>query len=586
MGIYTQAKKSISISTPLGDDVLLLTAIAGSEHISELFEFDLETLSESHNLEANKLIGKAVTVNIHDKNGRFFNGYVNELQLGGIIKIGTAKGHRQYNFTIVPWLWFLSKRTNCRIFQKKTAVDIIKAIFNDHPLIAEYKINKLSETYVEREYCVQFNETDLDFVIRLMEEEGIAYYFEHSQSKHTLILVDQKNTYGKCKENKVEFASGSVDFAHINSWNHQYSFCEGKRTQRDYNFKKPKDKLEYSTPSIVDLPLIKDLEHYNYPGYYDSRDIGVRHTKSRMVGEELSSNTVEASSNCSSFIAGSTFELSQHEAESEQGKYIIVSIFHSFTEESYYSNELDFSVYSNHFTCIPESVHFRPLPLMIKPMMRGPQTAVVVGTQGEEIDVDEFGRIKVQFYWDREGKYNENSSCWIRVAQALAGNKWGSQVTPRIGQEVIVNFLDGDPDRPIITGSVYNKDNMPTYPSKTQHGIKSHSTLKGGASNFNELRFEDKKGSEELFIQAEKDFHRLVKNNEESDIKANHTMVVKKASKTKAQSVQIKADDFIEFVVGGSTIKITPTGILVKTTKADIKGSAMVVVKGGLVKLN
>jgi len=582
---YTQKNRSISITTPLGEDVLLLTGISGSEHISELFEFGIETLSEDHALVAKKLVGKAVTIKIDDNNSRYFHGYVNELHLGDIIASGVADGLREYSFTIVPWMWFLSQRTNCRIFQNKSAVDIIEAIFGEHELIAKFK-KKLSTTYEPREYCVQFNESDLDFVIRLMEEEGIVYYFEHEKDNHTLVMADKKNAYSDCKESEVRFARSNMAEKHIDSWDHQYTFCEGKRTQRDYNFKKPKDKLEFSTPTKVDLPMIKNFEHYNYPGYYEESGPGKRHTKSRMVGEELAYDIVEASSNCSSFSAGSTFKLTEHESKAELSKYILVSVHHSASEESYYAGGGASGVYSNTFTCIPDSVHFRPLPTMIKPMMRGPQTAVVVGSKGEEIEIDEFGRIKVQFYWDREGGYNEKSSCWIRVAQPYAGNKWGSQITPRIGQEVIVNFLDGDPDRPIVTGAVYNKDNMPPYPNKTQHGIKSHSTLKGGASNFNELRFDDKKGSEEIFIQAEKDYRRLVKNDEESEIKANHRMKVTLASETEAKSVYVKASDFIEFKCGGSTIKMTPTGILIKTTKVDIKGSAMVVVKGGLVKIN
>ena len=586
MSLYTQDNRLISITTPLGKDGLLITGISGSEHISGLFEFGIEALSENHFIEAKELVGKAVTVKIHDANERFFNGYVNELSHGDLVSAGPAKGFRQYGFSIVPWMWFLSKRTNCRIFQEKDSIEIIKEIFKDHGAIAKFK-TKLTGGYDKREYCVQYNETDLEFVIRLMEEDGIAYYFEHTEKEHMLVLTDKKDAYELCKEKKVKFNRGSPAHKHIDSWNHQYTFGEGKRTERDYNFKKPKDKLECSTPTKIDLPMIKSFENYSYPGFYDNSGSGTRQTKNRMVGEELAYDVVDGSSNCSSFIAGTRFEMIEHETKKENKEYILTSVHHSISEESYYTDGGS-SSYMNTFTCIPASVHFRPLPVMIKPVMHGPQTAVVVGKKGEEIDIDKYGRIKVQFYWDREGKYDEKSSCWIRVAQGYAGNKWGVQFTPRIGQEVIVNYLDGDPDRPIVTGAVYNQDNMPPYTGgeKTRDGIKSHSTLKGGASNFNEFRFEDKKGSEEIFIQAEKDYRWLVKNDEESEIKNNKTIKVTKASKQEAKSIYYKAADFIEFKVGGSTIKMTPTGILIKTTKCDIKGSAMVVVKGGLVKIN
>ncbi|VAW59619.1 VgrG protein [hydrothermal vent metagenome] len=586
MSQITQKNRTISLTAPLGDDELLLSSMSGTEYISELFEFQLEVLSENQLLKARKIIGKSVTVNIHDSNGRFFNGYVSELRLGGIVPTGDIN-LRQYNLTIVPWLWFLSKRSNCRIFQNKTAVNIIEEIFKEHDIISQFKMN-LSEKYKKREYCVQFNESDLDFVIRLMEEEGIAYYFEHEKKKHTLVMVDQKNSYCDCREKEVLFTRGGSDREHINSWDHQYAFCGGKRTQRDYNFKNPEDKLEFSTPTLVKLPLNANLEQYNYPGYHEMADQGEQRTKNRMLGEELAHSVIEASSNCSSFYAGGVFEIKEHECESEKGRYILVSVSHHFHDDSYYAQDASGADYNNSFMCIPGNVHFSPLPSMIKPVMKGPQTAIVVGSKGEEIEIDKYGRVKVQFHWDREGRYDEKSSCWIRVAQAYAGNKWGTQITPRIGQEVIVSFLDGDPDRPIITGSVYNNDNMPPYPQakKTQHGIKSHSTLSGGPKNFNELRFDDKKGSEEVFIQAEKDYRRLIKNDEKSEIKANHYMKVAKTSKTKAQSVTIEATDFIELKVGGSSIKLTSTGILIKATKIDVKGSAMVVVKGGLIKLN
>jgi len=262
--------------------------------------------------------------------------------------------------------------------------------------------------------------------------------------------------------------------------------------------------------------------------------------------------------------------------------------------------------------CVPEKIKVRPQHILIKQRTHGPQTAIVVGPKGEEIYLDKYNRIKVQFHWDRLGKSDENSSCWIRVAESYSGKKWGTQFIPRIGQEVIVDFIDGDPDKPLITGSVYNGDNTPPYSSKTQSGIKTHSSLKGDASNYNEFRFDDKKGSEEVYLQAEKDFNRLVKNDETGDIQANqtqtvkdnrtitvtdgnesttvskgtHSLTVKQGSTTKAQKVLIQADQSIELKVGGSSIKMTPAGIVIKSTKVDVKGSALVVIKGGLTKIN
>jgi len=247
------------------------------------------------------------------------------------------------------------------------------------------------------------------------------------------------------------------------------------------------------------------------------------------------------------------------------------------------------TTYESDFTGIPKGVAYRPPRRSTKPRIDGVQTAIVVGLAGEEIFTDEHGRVKVQFHWDLDGQQDENTSCWIRVSPAWAGEGWGSVFIPRIGQEVVVDFVNGDPDRPLITGRVYHGTNTPAYTlpaNKTQSGLKTHSTPGGGEKNFNELRFEDKKGDEEIFMQAEKDYRRLVKNDEQADIKANLTLNITEASQQKAKSVLIDASDIIELKVGGSSIKITPTGIVVETTKVDVKGNAIVNIKGGLVKIN
>ncbi len=585
MSNFTQDNRLLSVTTPLGKDKLLLASISGAEYISSLFEYELELLSEDHGIDAKKIVGKSITAVVQDKMSRSFDGYVIRMSRGDVLDTGKDKHLRQYRMTIVPWLWFLSRRVNCRIFQEMTAVEVIEEIFKDHKVIAKFQ-KKLKTNYKKREYCVQFNESDLEFVTRLLEEEGIAYYFQHEKGKHELLLVDQKNAYLDCSEAKVDYSRGDIKDTHIFDWDHYYSFTTGKWTVSDYDFKKPTTNLLSSSPTVVDLPNIKQFEHYEYPGFYEKPADGKITAETRMTASEVPHDIVKGASNCSSFYAGGMFQVAKHESKSETGKYILTSLFIQAKDDSYLSGDMSSRGYSNTFQCIPASIHFRPEPVRIKPVMRGPQTALVVGNKGEEIHIDKFGRIKVQFYWDREGKLDANSTCYIRVAQAFAGNKWGSQFIPRIGQEVIVNFLDGDPDRPIVTGAVYNADNMPPYSTKTQSGIKTHSTTKGDASNFNEFRFEDKQGSEEIFIQAEKDFKRLVKNDEEGKIEANHTLKITKASKTEAKSILLKAQDSITLKVGGSTIKMTPTGIVIKSTKIDIKGSAMTVVKGGLVKIN
>lgn len=568
---YDAENKLLLLATPLkGKDKLQISSISGAEYISALFEYKIEAFSKNLSIKPKELIGKAVTVKIQDENARYFNGYVNQLLVGDACDLGGAE-NRNYTLSVVPWLWFLSKTIKCRIYQNQTTMEIVKTVFDDYKTLAKYK-SMVKGTYPKREYCVQFNESDFDFVTRLLIEEGIAYYFTHEDGKHTLVLVDQKNAYPKCKQEDV-LCTSNIAQPHISSLQHKYAFVTGKRVHTDYDFTKPKAKMQKEAESKIDLPNVNKSEHYTYPGSYTEGPAGQGYAKSRLQAEELGFDKIEGRSNCSSFFAGGMFSV-KHEIKEENGSFIIVSMI--------FEAAINNDTYTNKFTCIPSDVHFRPRPSVNKPViksnMAGPQTALVVGDKGEEIHIDKYGRIKVQFYWDREGKFDSNSSCYVRVAQSFAGNKWGSQFIPRVGQEVIVEFLNGDPDRPIITGAVYNDANKPPYSAKTKSGIKTRSTTNAGDSNFNELSFDDKKGSEVIYLQAEKDLTRLIKNDEAT--------IVKNASAKKAKTVSIEAQDSIKLIVGQSTIEMTPTSITIKSTKVDVNGEAMAVVKGGLVKIN
>jgi len=596
MDQLSQEHRLISISSPLKKDELLLTSFQGGEYISRLFEFHLEVLSENVTLDPKELVGEQVTVTIQNGKERFFTGFVSRFSFGEI----KANDLRQYKLTIVPWLWFLTKTNNQRIFQEVNTKDIVSKIFSDYGFNDFEFVAKGGKP---REYCVQYGESDFDFVTRLLEEEGIAYYFKHDKEKHKLILVDKQNAYEDCDENEVTYSKGNQSEAQITQWEHHYEFRKGEWSINDYNFKEPKKKLLISSKTKNKFSNVKKFEHYEYPSMYDTTSAESL-VSIRMEAEEAAINTIEATSDCSSFYAGGKFKLTKHAAKSEKDNYIITGIFHRAFDTSYFTGSEGQSEYGNNFVCIPANVHFRPLRTQTKPVMNGPQSAIVTGPSGEEIYIDQFGRIKVQFPWDREGKNNESSSCYLRVVQSWAGDQWGGSFIPRIGQEVIVNFLDGDPDRPLVTGTVYNGDNKPPYASKTQSGIKTQSTKGAGKQNYNELRFEDLKGSEEIFIQAEKDFNRLVKNDEDALIKNNHSRTIEKGNETikvskgnrtlsvknkistDASDILIKGKKSIELKVGGSSIKMTPSGIVIKATKVDVKGSAMVAIKGGITKIN
>ncbi len=519
MSDFTQDNRFIAIDTPLGKDVLLLTSFVGPEIVSSPFKFQLIALSSKLDIKPEELIGKQVTVKIQNEHGRVFNGLVSEFSFG---EIGSGS-FREYHLVLVPWLQFLSYTENRRIFQNKNSKDIISQVFSD---LGFNDFDFRADGGVEREYCVQYGESDLDFVSRLLQEEGYAYYFIHEEGKHTLIVVDKANAYDECVETNLTYSHGSSLDSEISSWKHEYEFRKGGWISNDFNFKEPDKNQEVETKSKSKFANNGKFKHYAYPDLYDVGS-GADLVKVRMDAEEVPMDTIAGLSNCSTFYAGGLFKLDKHDAKSEQGSYTLLSVEHRATDSSYISGMVGETGYANEFHCIPSEVHFRPAQKNKRPAMKGPQSAIVTGPAGEEIYIDEFGRIKVQFIWDREGENDENSSCFLRVMQTWAGNGWGASFIPRIGHEVIVTFLDGDPDRPIVTGAVYNGVNKPPYSSKTQSGIKTHSTKSGTSANYNELRFEDKKGSEQVYIHAEKNLDTMVENDETLTVDNDRTKTVK-----------------------------------------------------------
>jgi type VI secretion system secreted protein VgrG len=522
MAEFTQDQRLISIDSPLDKDELLLTSFEGVELISELFEFKIEVLSKNQTIKPEELIGKPLTVTIQNEIKRTFNGYVSQFAYGDV----KAENFRTYRLTMVPWLWFLSKTNNHRIFQEKTTKDIIEQVFQDYddPRFNDFEFH-LDGNYEPREYCVQHNESDLNFISRLLEEEGIAYYFEQHENSHVMKIVDAVDAYEQCQETDLVYSKADQPNAQIKTWEHVYQFRKGKWSLNDYDFKQPTKNQLKTTPSTSKFASANKFEHYEYSPYHDFSGIGEL-SKKRIEAEETPLNSIEGSSDCSSFYAGGKFKLASHAVNEEQGTYIITAVSHWAYDDSYLSGQGGGSDYNNDFACIPDTVHFRPPLIHPKPSMNGPQSAVVVGPSGEEIYIDEYGRVKVQFHWDREGKKDDNSSCFLRVMQPWAGSGWGTSFIPRMGMEVVVNFFNGDPDRPFISGSVYNDVNKPPYASKTQSGIKTRSTRGGASSNCNEFRFEDEKGSEQFYLHAEKDMDTSVENNETLTVQHDRTKTI------------------------------------------------------------
>ncbi|HYL65122.1 MAG TPA: type VI secretion system tip protein TssI/VgrG [Candidatus Methylomirabilis sp.] len=560
----TQGNRLIAIQTPLGQDALLLAKFSGRELISGLFHFTAEMLSLNHSLDLGDVIGKKVTISINlpDQSKRYWNGHVSRFGYAG-----RDDQFTHYQAEIVPWFWLLTRTADCQIFQQKTVTDIIKKVFQDHGF-QDFE-DRTQATYPQREYVVQYRETAFNFVSRLMEDAGIFYFFEHDQSTHKLVLADSPQVHKNCLgQYKVRFnySGGALvkDEDLIINWDAERELRPGKYALTDYNFQTPKTSLLSNVQTVDQVGDNTKYEIFDYPGTHTKKSEGDALTKVRMEEEEAVHSIVSGSSNCRSFAAGFKFNLDEHARKDQNGDFLLTEVSHAASvAESYAtSDKQSQETYSNHFTCIPFAVPFRPQRHTPKPIVQGPQTAVVVGPSGEEIYPDKYGRVRVQFFWDRQGKKDENSSCWVRVSQPWAGKNWGAINIPRIGQEVIVDFLEGDPDRPIITGRVYNDEQMPPYTlpdNMTRTTFMTRSSKGGGSSNYNELRFEDKKGDEQIFMNAEKDMDWRVENDSREFVGKDRSLIVKGDQKEKVsgeQHIQI-VNDQNESVGGDSSLNVT-----------------------------
>ena len=522
----------MAIDTSLGKDVLLLQALSGRESISSLFTFRLDLASEQNRAVSFKdIVGQNVTIRVTlaDDSQRYFNGFVSRFA-----QSGSDLRFTHYQMEVVPWLWFLTRIADCRIFQEKTIPDIIEEVFKSRGF-KDYRLS-LTATYDPREYCVQYRETDFNFVSRLMEQYGIFYFFEHENGKHTMVLADSETVHQPCPgqpKARYDLASGDVHADDvITGWHMEQELRTGKCSLTDYNFKTPSANLFADEATVVNVGGNNSFEIYDYPGEYLDKSQGKSLAAVRMQEEEADHLVVSGSGVCRAFTTGYKFTLEDHYRKDMNDAYVLTEIRHLASAGGSYSfaENVEAEQYSNQFTCIPAGVPFRPARITPNPFVQGPQTALVVGKSGEEIWVDKYGRVKVQFYWDRLGKKDENSSCWIRVSQPWAGAGWGAMWIPRIGQEVIVDFLEGDPDRPLITGRVYNAEQIVPYSlpdNQTRSTFMSRSSKNGGASNYNEIRFEDKKDSEQIFVNAEKDMDLRVEKESREFVGANRHLIVK-----------------------------------------------------------
>ena len=555
--------------------------LEGFEAVSQLFELRVTVVAREPLDFASVVRKKAsVTIEVDER-------YVGERHLHGIVSRldyeQTDKDATQYAVTIVPWAWLLLHRSDTRIFQGLTAPDIVKKVLEAAGAAAGDDFHlQLQGTYTVRDYCVQYRESDWDFVCRLLEDEGIAYHFDHSVSGHKLVMLDRTSSLAPVEGARtvvfrpVQGAMrASQSDAHVSRLHVSGEIRTGKVTLRDWNFEKPSLGLEATSSSAHD----SDLAAYDYPGLYQVKADGDAISKLRLEALEASRTHGSGDSHCPAFVAGRTFTLSEHPNEAFNRSYLLTRVEHRARDSfrAVDDTEEPIRTYRNTFEAIPASVPFRPPRVARRPQIQGAQTAIVVGPAGEEIHVDRYGRVKVQFHWDRLGKTDDKSSCWVRVAQTWASASFGAMFIPRVNDEVVVTFLDGDPDRPLIVGSVYHATNVAPYPlpdNKTRSTLKTNSTPGGGG--FNELRFEDKKGSEEVYLHAQKDSTIGVENDENHKVGHDQTLEVGN-DRTKTvkhdQTVTVEHDDTL-------TVKHDQTAAVAHDQSLTVDNDRSVTVKG------
>ncbi len=640
MAAWTRTTALITMTSPLGDDILIPVSLSAQEAISQPFQFDVRAVCQSGVIDPNALLNQpaCVTLQMSGAPVRYFHGIVRSVSAEGPVRGVTGAAALQvYNLILVPRLWFLGQTTDCRVFQKKSVSDIIGTIFHDAGL-TDVNGPPSSE---QREYTVQFNESDLHFITRLMEEEGWFYFFEHTASKHTLVIANQNQAFQDIPGATLHLTGGESDDTYLGDFNQAGVTVRGKMKFKDYDPVKPDTLLQNEQPTTLKTGGASARDAFRWPALTFDNGTVTDRTKREMEAAEANATLFDGASAFGRIVPGGKFKLQNRPAGPFDGSYVVRSVTHQATDDTWI-NQSGGAQYANRFTCFPAAVTWREPLATLRPRMDGIHAAIVLGPEGEEIYTDDLARVKLRFYWDHRDEATDSQSVWARVIQPWAGKGWGAQFIPRVGTEVAVAFVDGDPDRPIVVGGLYNGRDTPIYSKadKTKSGFRTRSTLKGGTSDFNEYTFDDKKGSELIYQQAQKDLKTYVKNDqtltvdncrivtvkkdETVDIQNNQTIKVKQdhsltvtegnraidvqqgnnsltvdmgnhTTDVKMGNVSLKADlgkisyealQSIELTVGQNSITIDQMGVTIKGLMISIEGQIQTEVKGLMTQVN
>jgi type VI secretion system secreted protein VgrG len=644
---WSRDKAMLTMTSPLGANALIPIGLSAQEAISSPFQFDVTVVSVQGTFDPDKLLNQPVCVTLQDRDAtplRYFHGIVQHLAAGATVRGQTGTTGVMYQLRLVPKLWFLSQTTDCRVYQNLSTADILQKLFTDVQLTDQQVI----PSGAKREYTVQFNETDLHFATRLMEEEGYFYFFEHTASAHKLIVANQNTAFPEIPEASLHITGSGGDNTLITDWRRPTATARGKMKLKDYDPTKPDTKLEQESPTTLKAGGAPQRDGFRWPAATFQNSTVTDRTKWEMEAAEAAVSLFEGSSQFGKLVAGGKFSIAtKPSAGSYDGTYALRSVSHHASDDTWL-NRGGGSSYANNFACFQTKVNWRQPIATPRPRMDGIHSALVLGPAGEEIYTDDLARVKVQFYWDHRQEASADQACWARVVQPWAGNGWGGQFIPRVGTEVAVAFVDGDPDRPIVIGGLYNGTQKPIYAvgDKTKSGFRSRSSLKGGTSDFNEFTFDDKDGNELVFLHAQKDLTTEVehdqtltvdncrvvtvkkdetveiKNNQKITVTQDQTITVSQGNrsvtisqgndsltistgnlsiKASTGKIAVNAMQEIELTVGGNSLKIDQTGVSItgtmvkiagqamldmKAPMSTLKGDGMLTLKGGLVLIN
>ncbi|WP_225770310.1 type VI secretion system Vgr family protein [Inquilinus sp. Marseille-Q2685] len=540
VGSLTQSGRLLAIRTPLGEDVFLLEAMEGVEEVCELFSFRLRVRSKRTDVKADELVGRPVSWSLELPGGerRWWSGVVGALEVGHPV----GDGLRSYSLVVHPWLWLFGHTSDCRIFQNQTTQQILETIFQEAG-IRDWDFGAVTGPKAVRPYCVQYNETDLAFVFRLLEEEGWAWWFRHEAgedgagARQVLVVSDGAHAWTEDEaEPEIRYTSTGTDLNDVKSWARHYAFKPGRVAEAEWNFETPSAPVLRDQPSTAPIATGEPFEMYRWGGRFLDKERADHVTRRRIETHEAGFETIEATSGNRRIHPGRRFRLYGHPLAEENGEYAVTAVRHRAVDTTYVgAGGQSAPTYENGFAVVPAKTRWVPEQRTPHPRIDGVQSAVVVGPPGEEIFTDPYGRIQVRFPWDRRAKGRDGDSCWLRVSQPWGGRGWGAQTIPRIGMEVLVAYYEGDPDKPMVVGVVPNPDKNVPYelPANKTKSVFRTNTHKG--TGFNELTFEDEKGREDVYLHAQKDFTTKIRNHKTERVDANHVQSVGGASVREVQ---------------------------------------------------